>query len=127
MPSLSDSAWLYVVQVWFMIKKQSKFIYGPIHLHKQIILIQAQYLEDQNVVKPVVQWIAYFAHPSVILCAMLESCEKKKHCKAIKMIKEARVSPSPPKVQKMKVLKGVRKFFFPALNWNPRSWWDIED
>ena len=108
-----------------MIKKNSKFTYGPIHLHKQIILIQAQPLEVQNVVKPVVQRNAYFAHTSVLLCAMLESSEKNVRCKAVKMIKETR--ESPPKVQKMKVLKGVRKFSVPALNWNPSNWWEIID
>ena len=119
----------YVVQVysvvWFLIKKESKFTHGPSHLYKQIILVQAQSLEVQTVVKPAMQRNAYLAHPSVILCAMLESSEKTVRCKAIKMIKEAR--ERPPKIQKMKVLKGVRKFSIPALNWNPSSWWDIID
>ena len=56
---------------------------------------------------------------------MLESSEKTVRCKAVDMIKKAR--ENPPKVQKMKVLKGVRKFSVPSLNWNPSSQWDIID
>ena len=119
----------YIVQVycvvWFLIKKKSKFTFGPSHLFTQITLLKSQPLEVQNVVKPTVQRNAYFAHPSTVLCAMLESPEQDIRCRAVKIIQEGR--KNPPKVQKMKVLKGTRKFSIPALNWNPSSWCDIID
>lgn len=119
----------YIVQVycvvWFLIKKRSKFTFGPSHLFTQITLINTQSCEVQNVVKPTVQRNAYFAHPSTLLCAMLESPEQDIRCMAVKIIQEAR--KNPPKVQRMKILKGNRKFSIPALNWNPSRWCDIID
>ena len=117
----------YIVQVysvvWFLIKKESKFTNGPSHLFTLIKLVKGQSLEVQNAVKPAIQRNAYFAHPSIMLCAMLESPMKSVRCKAVERIKKVR--EKPPKVQKMKVLKGVRKFSIPNLNWNPSSQWDI--
>ena len=119
----------YIVQVysvvWFLIKRKSKFTFGPSHLFTQMTLIKSQSLEVQNVVKPAVQRNAYFAHPSTLLCSMLESPEKSIRCRAVKTIQSAR--KNPPKIQRMKVLKGVRKFSIPALNWNANNWIDIID
>ena len=43
----------------------------------------------------------------------------------MKILLEAR--KNPPKVSKMKVLKGVRRFSIPPLNWSARNWCDIID
>ena len=56
---------------------------------------------------------------------MLESAEPAIRCRAVKIVQDAR--KKPPKMSKMKVLKGIRKFSIPALNWNPTSWCDIID
>ena len=56
---------------------------------------------------------------------MLESTEGTIRCKAVKIVQETR--KKPPKISRMKVLRGIRKFSIPALNWNPSSWVDIID
>ena len=43
--------------------------------------------------------------------------------KGINLLKQAR--ENPPKPPKMKVLKGIRKFRIPDLNWNATSWNNI--
>ena len=119
----------YIVQVysviWFKIKRESKFTSGPSHLYTLIKLVKTQSLEVQGVVKPAIQRNAYLAHPSTMLCSMLESAEESIRCKAVKILLEAR--KNPPKVSKMKVLKGVRRFSIPPLNWSARNWCDIID
>ena len=56
---------------------------------------------------------------------MLESSDARIRCRAVKILQEAR--EKPPKIPKMKVLKGVRRFSIPPLNWNARKWSDIID
>ena len=119
----------YLVQVysviWFSIKSQSKFTYAPTHLFKLMTLIQLLPEEIQGVVKPVVQRNAYYAHPSTMLCSMLECEDMRVRNKAVKMIEQARLKPA--KKPRMKVLKGVRRFTIPALRWGAKKWWDIID
>ena len=117
----------YILQVysviWFLIKRESKFTSGPSHLFTLISLVKTQSPEVQSVVKPAIQRNAYLAHPSTMLCSMLKSSDASIRCRAVKIIQEAR--EKPPKIPKMKVLKGVRRFSIPPLNWNARKWSDI--
>ena len=119
----------YIVQVysvmWFLIKRQSKFTSGPTHLLNLLSLVKTQSLEIQGVVKPSIQRNASLAHPSIMLCSMLESTDVTIRCKAVQIIQ--RVRKNLPKVSKMKILKGVRKFSIPPLNWNASDWTEIID
>ena len=46
-------------------------------------------------------------------------------CHTVKILLAAR--KNPPKVQRMKALKGIRKFSIPTLEWNAKTWCDIID
>ena len=120
---------MYIVQVyvpgWFQIKSHSKFTSGPANLFYQMCLINSQSLATQSVVKRVVQRNAYFADPGVLLCSMLESEEQIVRTKAVNIIKAARSKPA--KVPRAKVLRKIRKFKIPPLNWSAGSWWEIID
>ena len=119
----------YIVQVyapvWFSIKSNSKFTSGPSIMFKLMTLIKTQPQDTQRVVKPVVQRNGYFAHPSTMLCSMLESDDMCVRNKAVKLIKQAR--ENPPKKERKKCLQGLRKFFIPPLQWQAKKWWDIID
>ena len=111
--------------VWFSIKAESKFTYGPIHLFKQMTLIKSQSLDTQAVVKATVQRNAYFAHTSTMLCSMLESADMRVRVKAVQLIKQARLKP--PKQPRIKALQGIRKYVIPPLQWQAKKWSDIVD
>ena len=119
----------YLVQVysvlWFSIKSKSKFTNGPMHLFKLMKLIQCQSHETQEVVKPAVQRNAYYAHPSTMLCSMLESDDMRVRTKAVKLLQRAR--ERPVKKPRMKILNGVRRFSIPNLQWGAKKWIDIID
>ena len=111
--------------VWFSIKAESKFTYGPIHLFKQMTVIKSQSLDTQAVVKATVQRNAYFAHTSTMLCSMLESADMRVRVKAVQLIKQARLKP--PKQPRIKALQGIRKYVIPPLQWQAKKWSDIVD
>ena len=119
----------YLVQVysvlWFSIKSQSKFTNGPMHLFKLMTLIKSQSWETQEVVMPAVQRNAYYAHPSTMLCSMLESEDMRVRTKAVKLLQRAR--ERPVKKPRMKILNGVRRFTIPTLQWGAKKWVDIID
>ena len=119
----------YIVQVytvvWFSIKSKSKFTWGPSHLFMQMSLIKSQSLDTQTVVMPVVQRNAYFAHPSTLLCSMLECQDMRVRTKAVDLIKQTRAKP--PKPSRMRALQGIRKFSIPLLQWQAKNWWEIID
>ena len=119
----------YLVQVysvmWFSIKSQSKFTHGPSHLFKLMSLIKTQSQEAQGLVKPAVQRNGYFAHPSTMLCSMLESEDMRVRNKAVMLIESAR--KRPVKKPRMKALKGVRRYTIPALQWDAKQWCNIID
>lgn len=119
----------YIVQVyapsWFQIKANNKFTSGPVNLFMQMQLINNQPSDTQDVVKKVVQRNAYFAAPSVLLCSMLASDNDTARCKAVNLIKAARLKP--PKPPKAKALRKIRKFEIPPLIWNADNWWEIID
>ena len=119
----------YIVQVyapsWFQIKANSMFTSGPANLFKHMQLIKTQSIEAQSVVKQVVQRNGYFADPGVLLCSMLASANDVARCKAISLIKAARLKPAKPPIAK--VLRKMRKFEIPVMNWDAEHWWDIID
>ena len=88
-------------------------------------LIKTQSQETQEVVKPAVQKNGYFAHPSTMLCSMLESEDMRVRNKAVMPIESSRLKPV--KKPRMKALKGVRRYTIPALQWDAKQWWNIID
>ena len=104
------------VPMWFIIKSNPKFTKGPEHMFKQIQLVNQMSPEVQSIVKPVVQRNSYLAHPSILLCSMLESDSFNLRLRAVEAIKQARIKP--PKVPTQKNLAVIRKFEIPQLKWD---------
>ena len=119
----------YIVQVyspgWFYIKCHYKFTHEPANLFYQMKLIKTQPLGTQAIVTRVVQRNAYFADPGVMLCGMLESELEVVRSKAISIIKTSR--SKPPKPPRAKVLRKIRKFQIPLLEWDAEAWCDVID
>lgn len=119
----------FIVQVyapsWFTIKSHSKFTAGPSNLFHQMKLLQTQSQEVQAVVKCVIQRNGYFSEPGVMVCCMLESQEESVRRKAVDIVKKTRAKP--PKAPRARVLKGIRKFVIPPLQWTAEVWWEMID
>ena len=119
----------YIVKVyspsWFKIKSKGKFTSSPSNLFYQMRLVMNLPTYIQELVKPTIQRNAYFSHPDILLCSMLESDLEEVRLKAINLIKKFR--KNPPKPPKNKHLKGIRKHVIPNLNWNAKNWWDMID
>ena len=117
----------YILKVyvpsWFTIKSNSKFTANPSNLYKQMRLVVTLPTEIQDIVKPYVQRNGYFAHQDVLLCSMLESSEPEIRARAVAAVKHCRKNPTKP--PRRKVLKGMRKFEIPPLQWDAEHWSDI--
>ena len=110
---------------WFQIKSHSHFTADPSNLFMQMRRAVKLPQEDQSIIRPVVQRNAYFAHPSTMLCAGLASEESSVRRKEVNLIRDIR--KKPPKPPRAKVLKKVRKYKIPPLQWDSEHWWDIID
>ena len=80
-------------------------------------------MDTQEIVRPYVQRNAYFAHPSILLCSMLESKEEDVRRSAVNTVRLSRSKPAKP--PRKKVLKGIRQFKIPTLEWDAEHWWAI--
>ena len=118
--------WIRIVKVyapsWFQIKAHSCFTADPSNLFLQMRLIVRMPVETQNTV---IQRNAYFAHPSVLLCAMLASDNDIPWRKAVSIIRKSR--NDPPKPPRSKILMNMRIYIIPPLQWNANEWWEMVD
>ena len=57
--------------VWFAIKKNSSFQIRALHLFKTIELTRMLIPDVRNIVYPVIQYNAFFAHPENLLLCMI--------------------------------------------------------
>lgn len=117
----------YIMKVyvpsWFTIKSHTKFTANPNNLHEQMRLVVSLPAEIQGIVKPHVQRNAYFAHPSILLCSMLESDVVEIRKRAVEAIRKCR--QNPPKRPRKRVLDGIRKYEIPLLQWDAEHWSEI--
>ena len=107
---------------WFQIKSHSCFTADPSNLFLQMMLTVRMPVETQNTV---IQRNAYFAHPSVLLCAMLASDNDIPWRKAVSIIRKSR--NDPPKPPRSKILMNMRIYIIPPLQWNANEWWEMVD
>ena len=119
----------FIVQVyaplWFKLKKNNNFIYGPAAIFTAISLINQQPESVRNVVRRVVQHNAWFAEIGIMLCAMLGSDERRVREKAVEIILKRRSEPL--KKPKSRLLRGIRKIQVSPLQWEAESWDQIID
>ena len=101
----------FIVQVyaplWFQIKKNNNFIYGPSAIFTAISLINQQPESVREVVRSVVQRNAWFAEVGIMLCSMLGSEERRVREKTVEVILKRRLKPL--KEPRRGILQGIRK------------------
>jgi len=103
---------------WFFIKAHPKCTDGPRNLFHQIQLTSRLSREDREIVEPVVQRNAFFAHPENLLLTMLtDECVNILH-RAVKILTTCR------KHEAAKSSK-VRTFIIPSLNFQSENYVEI--
>lgn len=111
----------YIVRVyapiWFAIKTHPSCKDGPRHLFKLIELTRYLPTTLKNIVDPVIQRNAYFAHPENLLLAMLTDFQPHIRELAARRILKAR-SAKP---------KRLRLFQLPEVNFNASTYYDLLD
>ena len=101
--------------MWFLIKMNPSFINGSRHLFKAITLIRNCSERVQNIVKPVIQQNAFFAHPESILLSLINDPSVKIKRDGLNKIFAAR----------RKKIFGVRKFQVPEINFQAATYPEI--
>ncbi|KAG7313490.1 hypothetical protein JYU34_000625 [Plutella xylostella] len=106
----------YVVKVyapvWFYIKKDSSFKQGPTHVYKLIELSRCLSSDVKQIIDPVIQRNAFFAHPENLLLAML--FDNRPHIRelGLRRIIATRKNSKP----------GIRMFKVPKLNFEAHDY-----
>lgn len=113
----------YIVKVyapvWFAIKTKPHCIRSPAHLFKLVSLSRALDVKVRNIIDPIIQRNAFFAHPENLLLGMLADNRPKIRNLAVKRILDCR---------KSRLTTGrVRKFFVPELKFSAKSYEDLID
>ena len=110
----------YIMKVyapmWFMIKNDSSSKYGAIHLFKTIELSRSMSADVRDIVFPVIQRNAFYAHPENILLSMIQ--DERSHIRELswRRIKKAREQCKG---------KSVRIFKIPPLNFEAAVYTDM--
>ena len=122
------------IPVFLDIKHYGLFEFGPLHLLKEIMLVQEHCTqEEQEVIHPIIKWNGFMAHPENIQVSLLCSTRMEDRMLAIKTILEIRekgvLSWPRRKGEPMRPdgSKGIRPFQVPSLNWKARSLEDLVD
>ncbi|KAK0067238.1 hypothetical protein Bpfe_003336 [Biomphalaria pfeifferi] len=109
----------YIMQVyapvWFAIKSKPSCVDGTKHIWLTVHLSRSLPTEVKNIIDPVIQRNAYFAHPENLLIAMVT--DDRDHIKqlGLRRILKAR--------QEQKT--GIRKFCIPRLNFDSTNYVDL--
>ncbi|GBO43126.1 hypothetical protein AVEN_51778-1 [Araneus ventricosus] len=103
--------------VWFAIKKSKYFTDGPKHVFQ--VIQTSRYLSDEllQVVNPVIQRNAFFAHTENVLLAML--VDEREHIRELgykKILKARQIAPKK---------KTVRNFLPPKINFQASDYIEI--
>lgn len=109
--------------MWFRIRRSNNFINGPKLIFETMKLLETQDLQIQELARPTIQRNAFFAEPGMMACAMLASEESNIRSNIVSFLLENR--KKEPVKPKSKVLKGIRKFQVPLLNWTADHWCEI--
>lgn len=112
----------YVVKVyapvWFSIKVKSACWEGPRHLWKLIFLTRYLPKHLKDVVDPVIQRNAYFAHPENLLLAMIKDKRPNIRKLALCRIIRTREQQRP---------NSIRQFKVPVLNFDAQEYYEMID
>ena len=108
------------VPMWFMIKRQTKCIYGAQHVFETIKIIQNLRNDIKTIVLPCVQRNAYFAHPENVLLSMIHDENVVMQKLGWRRILKVRENASKQK-------KMLRAFLIPRLNFNANSYTEMID
>ncbi len=103
-------------RLWFSIKSQSSCKYGGLHVWEMIHC--SRYLDEslKQVIDPVIQRNAYFAHPENLLLCML--VDERTYVRELGLRRIL-------KAKKQEVKSSIRRFKIPSLNFNSTDYFDL--
>ena len=122
------------IPMWFNIKRRWACIFGPIHVVETLRRVSELDQQTKDVVLPVIQRNAYFAHTENVLLAMLQDKNADTRELAWKRIQKARNCQKATQKKKMK--KGtrslpptttVRRFSIPSLKTDATIYTELFD
>jgi hypothetical protein len=88
--------------VWFSIKQKPSCAEGGRHLFKMLQLIQTFPASIQNIIRPVIQRNAFFAHPeNLILSVLTDEDNLENQQRAVQLITTAKQQPQTDRVFKV--------------------------
>ena len=97
---------VHYIPVWFVVKRHASCTEGARNLHRSVELLRELPEDIQEVVRPVLQRNAYWAHAEQLLLGMVADDDTEIRVEAVRQIRAAR----------QRETEDVRPFRLPALN-----------
>ena len=107
----------HCIPMWFHIRFNSHCTSGAPNLLQSIELLRTQPARLQDILRPVLQRNAYWAHPEAVLLAMVSDADPILRAKAVGVIKQCRQIPQ----------EDVRQFKLPTLNFAATHYTELFD
>ena len=108
---------VHYIPVWFTVKQHPSCTEGAKNLYRSVELLREMSQEIQEVVRPVLQRNAYWAHPEQLLLGMVADEDAETRLKAVRHIQVAR----------QRQTDDVRQFSLPTLNFDASSYIELID
>ena len=96
----------HYIPMWFHIRANSTCTSGALNVMRSVELLRMLPTQLQDVIRPVVQRNAYWAHPEAVLLAMVADPDAVVRFRAVDAIRRCRQQPQ----------EGVRPFKLPTIN-----------
>ena len=106
---------VHYIPVWFEVKQHSNCSEGPRNIYSSVELLRELPEDIQEVVRPVMQRNAYWAHPEQLLLGMVADNDAEIRLKAVRHIQAAR----------QRETEDVRPFRLPKLDFSASSYSEL--
>lgn len=93
----------HYIPMWFYIRIHSSCVHGAGNFLHSLQLLRALPQDVQNVIQPVVQRNAYWAHPEAVLLAMSADQDPQVRARAVQAIQRCREQPPSPELRDFKL------------------------
>ncbi|KAF0289541.1 hypothetical protein FJT64_012242 [Amphibalanus amphitrite] len=107
----------HYLPMWFCIRQTSSCIDGPKNFMRSLELLRKLPQELQNIVQPVTQRNAYWAHPEAVLLSMVADGNPDLRARAVHAIKKCRMQPTDE----------VRPYILPQINFQAATYAEVFD
>lgn len=108
----------HYIPMWFHIRANSTCTNGALNVMRSIELMRKLPGRLQDIIRPVVQRNAYWAHPEAVLLAMVADPDAAVRTRAVERIQRCRIQQPQ---------EGVRPFKLPAINFAATHYTELLD